>query len=149
MPGILLQFIDGAKLDEINPSSSIIISHPHIAQSAVSCAEKIASLGVLHGDIGVANFMVRHEDIQVFILDFAAALIRENESEDEWADCINSEREDIELKLLLDERQLRDRTRSLKLQARIGGTSITSQASVTWSPKLEFMWTVRKNCSII
>jgi serine/threonine protein kinase len=111
VPGILLEFIDGISMEEIDIESTFAVVHPHIGQSAVNCFEKVTSLGVLHGDIRLANLVVRKEDGKVFLLDFALSTFRrDDEMNDEWKEHVRSENEVPTIKDFLQRRQLRDRT---------------------------------------
>lgn len=109
--GILLDFIDGMGFDVVHSDSSLALKYPHIGEHAVCCMEKINELGVLHGDIRMANIMVRNEDGRVVVIDFGLATFRKkNESECEWSERVDSEREVGYIKDCLDEKGLRDRT---------------------------------------
>ena len=108
--GILLQFIDGTAFDEIDTESPIALTHTHICQAAVMCFEHIIPLGVLHGDVRLANVMVRNSDGRVFLLDFALATLRTKESDTEWIECAETEHEPSAMKELLQRKALRDIT---------------------------------------
>jgi serine/threonine protein kinase len=108
--GILLEFIHGVSLEEVDSESPITFTHPHLGQAAVHLFEKIVPLGVLHGDVRLANIMVQ-DDGRVFLLDFALATLRERASSEEiWNEWVNSDREVDLIKYYLDEHELRDRT---------------------------------------
>ena len=85
------------------------LNNPHIGQAAVNCYERIISLGVVHGDVRLANIMVRNDGC-VFLLDFALAMFRKDRSEDEWNKFVTLEEELFLIKFYLDEKKLRDRT---------------------------------------
>ena len=98
VPGILIQFIDGVTLDQLDADSPIMIKYPHIGQAAVNCIRRLALHGVLHGDIRLANFIVR-EDGRVFIYDFGLAIFREEDvSEEEWKEKVDSAQEEFIIK---------------------------------------------------
>ena len=109
--GILLQFIDGKRLDEIDNESTLVRKHKHIGHAAVICFERIHSLGVLHGDVRLGNLMVRNSDGRVFLMDFALATLRQKDEDDqEWAERIRRENEVFAMKEFLQRKELRDRT---------------------------------------
>ena len=109
--GILLQFIDGKPLDEIDKESPLARTHEHIGQATVVCFERIHSLGVLHGDVRLGNLMVRNSDGRVFLVDFALATLRgKDDSDQEWTGRIRRESEVFAVKEFLQRKELRDRT---------------------------------------
>ena len=109
--GILLQFIDGKRLDELDNESPLVHKHKHIGQAAVICFERIHSLGVLHGDVRLGNLMVRNSDGRVFLVDFAFATLRgKDEDDQEWAERVKRENEVFAMKEFLQRKELRDRT---------------------------------------
>ena len=57
--GILLEFIEGVTLEELDPESGLAINNPHIGQAAVNCFEKIIPFGVLHGDARLVNIVIK------------------------------------------------------------------------------------------
>ena len=108
--GILLQFVEGTGFDNIEPHSPLALCYPYIGEVAVTCFEKIISLGVLHGDVRLANIIIS-QDGHVFIIDFAMAILRqENESDEDWDEQVHCEQESLILKTFLDQQCLRDRT---------------------------------------
>ena len=107
--GILLEFINGINLEDFDVTSPLALTRPQIGQATVNCYKRIISLGVLHGDVRLPNIIVRN-DGRVFLLDFALAMIREKQSDDDWNEQINSEGEMRLIKMLLDKKALRDRT---------------------------------------
>ena len=107
--GILLEFIDGLVLEEIDSSTPLAMNNPHIGQAAVNCLNRIVPLGVLHGDPRLPNIMVRH-DGRVFLLDFALAIFRGDASEEDWSERAASEEETYLIKNFLHEKRLRDLT---------------------------------------
>ena len=110
VPGILIQFIDGMTLDKLEAGSPTAISYPHIGQSVVNCLRRLALHGVLHGDIRLQNFIIR-DDGRVFIFDFGLSMFREEDVSDEnWKEEVTSMQEELIIKILLDERRLRDKT---------------------------------------
>ena len=110
VPGILIQFISGIMLDELEPDSPIALKYPHIGEMAVNCIRQLALHGVLHGDIRLPNFIIR-EDGRVFVFDFAFASIRESGvSDEEWNAKVTRMEEELLLKIFLDEKGLRDKT---------------------------------------
>jgi len=109
--GILLQFIDGKRLDEFGTESPLVPTLKHIGQAAVLCFERIHSLGVLHGDVRLGNLMVRNSDRRVFLVDFALATIQgKHESDQEWTERVRRENEVFAMKEFLHREGLRDRT---------------------------------------
>jgi serine/threonine protein kinase len=109
--GILLEFIGGECLDEIDKQSSIMRTHKVIGQAAIVCFERIHSLGVLHGDVRVGNLIVRNSDARVFLFDFALATLRgKDEPDQDWAARVERENEVYAMKDFLHRRELRDRT---------------------------------------
>jgi serine/threonine protein kinase len=108
--GILLEFIDGTTLEEVDNQSPLALNHQNIGDAVVNCLERIARLGVMHGDVRLANVIIRR-DGRVFLLDFAYAAIRPDGIRDEEWDKRVEERDEVPfMKLLLDEKKLRDRT---------------------------------------
>src|SRR5271154_2666682 len=61
VPGILLEFIDGITLEDIDIQSSISAQHPHIAEAALECFNEIVLFGVFHNDVRLANIMVNND----------------------------------------------------------------------------------------
>lgn len=109
--GILLQFIEGSQLDELDSECPLVRTHRHIGQAAVMCFERIHSLGVLHGDVRLGNLMVRNHDGRVFLLDFALSTLRgKHESDLEWTERVRRENEVFAIKEFLQRKALRDRT---------------------------------------
>jgi hypothetical protein len=82
--GIILQFIEGKRLDEITIDSLIAIDHPQLSQAVVQCFESIIPLGILHGDVRLANVLIRDSDSQVFLIDFGLAILRKSNVSEEW-----------------------------------------------------------------
>jgi len=110
VPGILLEFIEGMTLEELNSDLPFAIKFPHIGEATMDCIDRITRFGVLHDDIYLSNIMVRH-DGRVFLVDFAWALFRsDEESEEEWKEFVTREWETAYIKVLLDTKSLRDRT---------------------------------------
>ena len=110
VPGILIQFVDGITLDELEPDSPMAITFPHIGEAAVNCIRHLARHGVLHGDIRLPNFIVRG-DGRVFVFDFAFARFREiGVSDEEWKKKVAEWEEELLTKIFLDEKGLRDKT---------------------------------------
>ena len=107
--GILLEFIDGLSLEELKYNSPLALANPHLGESTVKLFEKIVALGVLHGDVRLANVMVTRNG-QLFLIDFGLAVVHQDESEDVWNERVISEAEVSSIKLLLHQQQLRDRT---------------------------------------
>ena len=108
--GVLIQFIEGIEFDEISAQSSYFLTHPHPGEVAVDCFEKMISMGVLHDDVRLANIILAQDD-RVFVIDFALAILREeNETNEEWNEQVDVDQEVGLIKLFLDQRQLRDRT---------------------------------------
>jgi tRNA A-37 threonylcarbamoyl transferase component Bud32 len=109
--GVLLQFIDGKPLDEIDIESPLVHKHKHIGQASVICFERIHSLGVLHGDVRLGNLMIRDSDGRVFLLDFALATLRgKDEDDQEWIEHVRRENEVFAIKQFLQQKELRDLT---------------------------------------
>ncbi len=110
VPGILIQFLNGITLDELEPDSPIALKYPHIGETAVNCVRQLTLRGVLHGDIRLPNFIVR-EDGRVFIFDFAFARFRESDVPDEeWNAKVTQMEEELLAKIFVDEKGLRDKT---------------------------------------
>jgi hypothetical protein len=92
--GILIEFIEGQSLDQLHKDSAIIQRFQSIGRSAITCFESIISYGVLHGDVRVANLIVRNPDGRVFLIDFAHAVKRKaDEDDDDWQEHVRCERE--------------------------------------------------------
>jgi len=68
VPGMLLEFIEGVSVEELEPESPLAIANPHIGQATVDCFDRVFLLGVLHGDIHLGNIMVRPDGF-VFLVD--------------------------------------------------------------------------------
>ena len=97
--------------DALHSDSSLALKYPHIGEHAVCCFEKINDLGVLHGDIRMANIMLQNDSGRVVVIDFALATFRKkNESDRDWRERVDSEREVGYIKDCLDDKGLRDRT---------------------------------------
>jgi tRNA A-37 threonylcarbamoyl transferase component Bud32 len=107
--GILLEFIEGISLDDLDSGSPLAVKHPHIGQTTVDCFDRIARLGVLHGDIHLGNIVVR-QDGRVFLVDFALAIFRGEEVDEDWRERVASESETTFIKIFLDRKSLLDRT---------------------------------------
>ena len=105
--GILLQYINGQQLDTITPESPLALTYPELGLAAIDCLEKIVPLDVLHGDVRVANFIVRYSDGHVFLVDFAHSILRKpNESDVLWKKRTTYEREASAMKDFLQNRGL-------------------------------------------
>ena len=105
--GILIEFIEGQSLDQIHEDSTIAGRFPSIGRSAVTCFESIVSYGVLHGDVRVANLVVRNSDGRVFLIDFAHAVKRKAEEDDDhWQERVRCEREADAMRCFLFKRGL-------------------------------------------
>ena len=110
VPGILFEFIDGITLEDIDIQSSLSIQHPHIAEAAHECFNKIIHFGVVHNDVRLANIMINNVG-RIYLIDFAFALFRgECISDEDWDKCAVEQGEAFETKVLLHEKGLRDRT---------------------------------------
>jgi hypothetical protein len=108
--GILLEFIEGVTLEELDPESSLATNNPHIGQAAVNCFERIIPFGVLHGDARLANIMIK-PDGRVCLIDFALGSFRGDGFHDlDWEDLAMRQQEAEPIKKLLDNKGLRDRT---------------------------------------
>jgi hypothetical protein len=109
--GILVEFIEGSLLEEIEVDSPIAVANPHIGQRIFDLFRKIAELGILHNDVRPANVMVRN-DGRVFLIDFAQAIFRgdKNFSANHWAERVRAWGELDIMARMLDEKQLRDIT---------------------------------------
>lgn len=92
--GILIEFIDGIRVDKLSTSSLGQFTHLNLRLDAVGCFDRFNSLGVIHGDIRLANLLLRFSDCRVFIIDFAHAKFRKPEQSDEdWSKRVTYERE--------------------------------------------------------
>ena len=110
VPGILLEFIDGMTLEDIEIQSTLSTEYPHIAEAALECFNKITLFGVIHNDIRLANIMVNNIG-RICLIDFAFALFRATGvSDEDWDKCVDEQGEVSEVKFLLDKKGLRDRT---------------------------------------
>jgi tRNA A-37 threonylcarbamoyl transferase component Bud32 len=109
IPGILLEFIDGVTLEDIDSHSSLAITNPHIGQIAIDCFEQITSLGILHGDVRLANIILNTSG-RIYIIDFALSRFRGDVSDGEWEHRVVQLQELSSLKKFLDEKELRDQT---------------------------------------
>jgi serine/threonine protein kinase len=110
--GILLEYIDGITLKDIlSPSTPTTrIPYIHVGEIAVECLKKVTSFGVLHHDVRLANFMV-HNDGRVYLLDFGFASFRgQDVCDEEWERGAAEQGHVLSLKMLLDEKELRDQT---------------------------------------
>jgi tRNA A-37 threonylcarbamoyl transferase component Bud32 len=108
--GILLEFIDGINLEEIDIQSSLSTQYPYIAEAAHECFNKIVRFGVIHNDVRLANIMVNNVG-RIYLIDFAFALFRgEDVSDEDWDKCAAEQGEALEAKFLLHEKGLRDKT---------------------------------------
>ena len=56
VPGILIQFIDGITIDELDPDSPTAIAYPDIGEAAVNCIRQLSHHGVLHGRYPITKF---------------------------------------------------------------------------------------------
>jgi ABC1 atypical kinase-like domain len=110
VPGILLEFVDGITLEDIDIQSSLSTQHRHIAEAAHECFNKIIRFGVIHNDVRLANVMVDNIG-RIYLIDFAFARFRgECTSDEDWEKCADEQGEAFETKVLLHEKGLRDRT---------------------------------------
>ena len=108
--GILLEFVDGINLEDIDIQSSLSTQHPHIAEAAHECFNKIIRFGVIHNDVRLANIMVNNVG-RIYLIDFAFALFRgECISDEDFDECAAEQKEAFETKFLLHEKGLRDWT---------------------------------------
>lgn len=110
VPGILLEFIDGITLEDVDIQSSISIQYPYIAEAVLECYNRIARFGVIQNDMRLANIMVNN-DGRISLIDFAFALFRgAGVSEEDWDGCVKEQGEVSEAKFFLDRKGLRDKT---------------------------------------
>ena len=123
VPGILLEFIDGITLEDIDIQSPISTQYPHIAEAALECFNKIVHFGVIHNDVRLANIMVNN-DGRIYLIDFAFALFRgAGVSDEDWDRCVKEQGEVSEAKFFLDKKGLRDRTPPMPYSDRFGDFS--------------------------
>lgn len=73
--GILLEFIEGFSLEEIEVDSPVAVTNPQIRQRIFDCFTKVTELGILHNDVRPANVMIR-KDGRIFLIDFVQAIFR-------------------------------------------------------------------------
>ena len=124
VPGILLEFVDGMTLEDIDIQSSLSTQYPHIAEAAHECFNKIIRFGVIHNDVRLANIMVNNVG-RIYLIDFAFALFRgECISDEDWDKCIAKQEEAFETKVLLHEKGLRDRTPCQPYSDKLGDYSL-------------------------
>lgn len=109
--GILLEYIDGFSLEDVEADSPIAIGNPHIGQRVFGIFSKVAEMGILHNDVRPANVMVRN-DGRVFLLDFAQAILRGKEpfSAQHWTKKVRKWGELDVTRKMLDAKHLRDNT---------------------------------------
>jgi tRNA A-37 threonylcarbamoyl transferase component Bud32 len=108
-PGILIEFIEGITVNNIEGDSQVAVQYPHIGQAVVDGFEKINQLGVLHGDVRTENVIIRNCDGRAFVLDFAlSAFRRTRESDKRWAERVECEWEARAMRLFLCRRNLFD-----------------------------------------
>jgi hypothetical protein len=115
VPGILLEFIDGVSLEDIDIQSPLSTDNPHLAEAALVCFQLIKKrCGVIHDDLRLPNILVK-KDGKVFVIDFAFVSFRGRDvTEEQWyAYCFDRHDDEKLCKMLLDSRGLRDRTPDL------------------------------------
>jgi serine/threonine protein kinase len=92
--GILIEFVDGISVDKIAPNSLLTWTYPTFGSEAVKCFSQINQSGVIHGDIRLANLLLRLSDGRIFVIDFAHAKFQGPEQTNEsWNKRIRCERE--------------------------------------------------------
>jgi len=108
--GVLLESIDGMTLEDILDTESCLSRHPYIGEAAVDCFDKITQCGVLHGDVRLANVMMKHSG-RVVLLDFAFSLFRLARVTDwQWRQRVSDQQETFKIKAQLHKKGLRDKT---------------------------------------
>jgi serine/threonine protein kinase len=58
----------------LKSNSPLTLASPHLSESTVKLFKKIVALGVLHGDVRLANVMVTQNG-QLFLIDFGLAVV--------------------------------------------------------------------------
>ena len=109
--GILLEYIDGLSLEDIEVDSPVALGNPHIGQRIFDIFRKVTEMGIIQNDVRPANVMARN-DGRVFLIDFAQAILRDqkNFSAKHWTQTVE-EWGDLDItRKMLDEKQLRDMT---------------------------------------
>jgi serine/threonine protein kinase len=89
VPGILIEFIDGVSLNDIDLNAPISTRNPHLAEAAFVCLDELMKHGVSHNDVRLAN-IICNEAGRVWLIDFAICNFHRPEIDDsDW----NSHRE--------------------------------------------------------
>jgi hypothetical protein len=73
--GILIEFLNGLSLEEIEIDSQVAIANPQIGQRILDIFTKVTELGILQNDVRPANVIILN-DGRVFLIDFAQAIFR-------------------------------------------------------------------------
>ena len=82
--GILLEFIDGIILEDIDIQSFLSMKYLYIAEIAHECFNKIISFDMIHNNVRLANIIINNID-WIYLIDFVFALFRDKDiSDEDW-----------------------------------------------------------------
>jgi len=109
--GILIEFLDGLSLEEIEADSRVAVANPQIGQRILDIFTRVTELGILQNDVRPANVIILN-DGRVFLIDFAQAKFRGERMfpAKNWTNRVIGWGELDIARWMLDEKQLRDIT---------------------------------------
>jgi serine/threonine protein kinase len=113
VPGLLLEYIEGNTMDELEVGTNI--SQDDAQQAGLQAFDIMHHLrdhNVIHFDLRLANFIVSIvRPLRVVIIDFAISRIRdEDETDEDWEEEVRMEDEVHGMRLKLHRHRFRDRT---------------------------------------
>jgi hypothetical protein len=113
VPGLLLEYIEGHTMDELEIGINISKDGAQQAGSrAFDIIHRLRDHNVTHFDLRLANFIVSiARPLRVVIIDFAMSRIRDkDETDEEWEEEVRMEDEIHGMRLILHRHRFRDRT---------------------------------------
>ena len=113
VPGLLLEYIQGHTMDELEVGINISQDDAQQAGSRVfDIMHRLCQHDVIHFDLRLANFIVSiARPVRVVIIDFAVSRIRDkDETDEDWEEEVRSEGELHGMRLILHRHRFRNRT---------------------------------------
>ncbi|KAF8329011.1 hypothetical protein F5887DRAFT_131445 [Amanita rubescens] len=94
---LAIEYIPGESLSTINPSSV----PRSLARSLITTVCSFPSYGIIHCDLHTDNILFSQQLSRVVVIDFGQSILREDESDSEWEFAVQTERNEVLVKLLL------------------------------------------------
>ncbi|EUC61259.1 hypothetical protein RSOL_389720 [Rhizoctonia solani AG-3 Rhs1AP] len=95
VPGILIEFIPGTNLSQIDPST---IDLNAVILTAMDIVNAYSDLNILNSDVRLANFIVKPSGSEVVMIDFGDCRLRgEDEDDQAWKEAKCEEGEEVSI----------------------------------------------------